>query len=149
MKARIINNVEEKPNFYEFEGIKLDLQLGMYTVARVKEAFKGGMTEILGSLEKNDVVFFMLSTLINEAFIIRNHEEGTDYQLTTPQYVEAKTKPEKMGEAVVAIATAMGLSLGTPDAEQAEIDREIDEALEGEDIEGTDEKNLKAGQTTP
>lgn len=149
MKARIINNVEETPNFFEFNGEKLNIQLGMWSLARIRERFAGGMQEVLKSLGKSEVVFFILSTLINEALIIKGHEEGKEYTMTTPVYVEAKITAKKFPEATRVIATAMGLSLGTPDEEQAEIDREIDEALEDEDIEDADEKNLKAGRTTP
>lgn len=148
MKSKIINNVEEKPNFFEFNGEKLDIQFGMYALARIKEQFSGGVKEVLKNFGKSEVVFFVLSTLINEALIVKGHEEGREYTLTTPLYVEAKTTPQKFNEATRAIATAMGLSLGVSDPEQAEIDREIDEALEGEDIEDADEKNLKTEQTT-
>lgn len=149
MNARIINNVEETPNIYEYKGIKLDLQLGMWSFARIKEKFSGGMKEVLTRISETDVFFFILETLINEAFIVKGHEEGTNYPPADIDYLKAKTTLRKFPEATRIVGMAMGLSLGTADAEQAEIDREIDEALEGEDIEDEDEKNLKAGQTTP
>ena len=149
MKSRIINNVEEIPNIYEYKGIKLNLQLGMWSFARIKEKFAGGMKEVLTRISENDVFFFILATLIDEAFVVKAYEEGKEYPKADIEYLRARTTLQSFPEVTRIVGRALGLSLGTTDSEQAEIDREIDEALEEEDIEDADEKNLKAGQTAP
>ncbi len=143
MKARIINHVEETPNIFEFDGMELDLQFGMYSLVRVEEKFKNGISEMLLKLKNKEHAFFILSTLINEAIIIKNHKEKTKMELVTPDYVMACMKPQDFPKVTRVISRAMGLSFGEPDEEQAAIDREIDEALNGEDIEDSS-KNLKA-----
>ncbi|MBR2867862.1 MAG: hypothetical protein IKB88_02190 [Clostridia bacterium] len=149
MNARIINNVEESPNIYEYKGIKLNLQLGMWSFARIKEKFAGGMKEVLTRISEDDVFFFVLATLIDEAFIVKAYEEGKEYPQADIEYLKAKTSLKNFPEATRIVGRAMGLSIGTTDSEQAEIDKEIDEALDEEDIEDADEKNLKAEQTAP
>lgn len=149
MNARIINNVEESPNIYEYKGIKLNLQLGMWSFARIKEKFAGGMKEVLTRISEDDVFFFVFATLIDEAFIVKAYEEGKEYPQADIEYLKAKTSLKNFPEATRIVGRAMGLSIGTTDSEQAEIDKEIDEALDEEDIEDADEKNLKAEQTAP
>lgn len=139
MKARIIDNMSEKPNIIKWNGKEYDLQMGMYSYAKIEETFKGGVAGVLGELGKISVINHILSILINEAIVIRNFEQGTDEKFVTPEYVGAKCKKEDYPAYTKAVGIAFGLSIGFPDEDDAEISAEFDDALGGEEF--PEEKN--------
>lgn len=139
MKARIINNVEEKPNIVTIDGIKLDIQVGMYSIIRIKEKF-GGIEAALSNLDKANFLFDLISILVNEAIVVRNHRNDENNKLITGEYLSAISGPEELKEYSNAIRVAFGLSIGEPSEEDKEIADELDAALADENIEET-EKN--------
>ena len=139
MKARIINNVEEKPNFITVDGIKLDIQVGMYSIIRIKEKF-GGIEAALSNLDKANFLFDLISILVNEAIVVRNHRNDENNKLINGEYLAAISGPEELKAYSNAIRMAFGLSIGEPSEEDKEIADELDAALADEDIEET-EKN--------
>lgn len=139
MKARIINNVEEKPNIVTVDGIKLDIQVGMYSIIRIKEKF-GGIEAALSNLDKANFLFDLIAILVNEAIVVRNHRYDENNKLFTGEYLSAISGPEELKEYSNAIRVAFGLSVGESSEEDEEIASELDAALADEDIEET-EKN--------
>lgn len=141
MKARIINDVEEKANLIEFDGETLDLQAGMYSYARIEDKFEGGFDAAMRNLDKIDTLSFILATLINEANIVRDHNEGTHHNPVTGDYVLARMRnAEQIKMYFAAIETALGLSTGEAseeEAEKAKAEAELDELL------GVDENDIK------
>lgn len=140
MKARIIDDMTEVKNIVVFNGKEYDLQMGMYSFAEVEKTFKGGMTEALESLGKIETVIKILAILLNEAIVVSNFENDLEEKLLTPEYVGAKIPKDKFSEMTKAIGRAMGLSIGTADDEESELESALAEALEGEEFPA-EEKN--------
>ena len=140
MKARIIDDMTEVKNIVVFNGKEYDLQMGMYSYAEIEKTFTGGMKEALDSLGKLETVIKILTILLNEAIIVSNYENDLEDKLLTPEYVGAKIKRENFSEKTRAIGKAMGLSIGTDDDEESELETALDEALEGEEFPA-EEKN--------
>lgn len=137
MKARIIDDMSEKPNIVEFLGKEYDLQLGMYSYAKIEEDIKGGMDGALKTLGKISTILTMFTIMLNEAIIIKNTEKSEQQPLFTVEYVSAKLKREEFPEIMNAIAIALGLSIGEADPEDEELNSELDKALESENLPET------------
>ncbi len=140
MKARIIDDMTEAKNIVVFNGKEYDLQMGMHSYAEIEKEFKGGMKEALESLGKLETVIKILTILLNEAIIVSNFENDLEDKLLPPEYVGARIPKDKFPEMTRAIGRAMGLSIGTADTEESELENALEKALDGEDFPA-EEKN--------
>lgn len=141
MKSKIINAVEDVPNIITFDGEQYDLKMGMWSRLRLAEHFEGGYSEMLGKIEKVEVLMVVVATLINEAIVVKNYRNGTDLKSVTADYVAAMLTESEMPSIVNAVGKALfGNGFGSKEAsEQAELDAEIDAELD--EIPDETEKN--------
>lgn len=123
MKAKIV----VEPNIVKFGGQDYDIQLDFYSLKEIGKKYGNGIDEVLSRFEDLDVVFDVLSIMMNSNIVKRNYERGENTPLLNGDYVSAMIPFKEMPKYTEAIAKAFGLEIKKED-ESDEMDKLLDEA---------------------
>lgn len=123
MKAKIV----VEPNIVEFGGQNYDIQLDFYSLKEIGKKYGNGIDEVLSRFEDLDVIFDVLSIMMNSNIVKQNYEKGENTPLLNGDYVSAMISVAEMPRFTEAIAKAFGLEV-KKEEEPDEMDELLDEA---------------------